>query len=154
MKLNKYDKRLMKFATHLYKLIEHPEQGLFSTVHLGAIENSDEDNEKIVIWYQMKYPGYIFDELVLIFPNEWEFSEFGNPILSHFKEGEETDMERSTIAEICIFFDLTLDELSIFDIEGYQQPERFGGKKLDFNSTVEDFAFNIVELIKSRNKWA
>lgn len=149
MKTNIFERRLRQFALYLYKLGEHPEQGLFETVHLGAIEDGETDDEKIVIWYEMKYPHYIFDELVQIFPDHWEFSERGNPVLMNLEASEGTDMEQNTVADVCIFFDLSLEELSIFDLEGYQL-ESLGSKKLDFNSTVSDFAFNIAELVKRR----
>lgn len=136
MNLNIHNKRLMRFAQHLYTLDSHPERGLCDIVTLVAIEG------KVLIPFDMKYPNYLFDELPLLF-DEWELSEkTGDAVLKD-------STERNTIFDACTFFDLNLDELSIFDLDGHQL-EQFGGKKLKVDSPASDIAFNIVELIKRR----
>lgn len=139
MKMNIYNNRLMKFAQHLYTLDSHPERGLYEIVTLVAIEGH------VLIPYDFKYPNYLFDELSHLF-DEWELSE---------KTGEavlKDSSERNTIFDICTFFDLSLDELSIFDLDGCQLIDRFGGKKLSTESPASDIAFNIIELIKKRKE--
>src|SRR4051812_47855924 len=116
MQMNIYNKRMMRFAQHLYTLDLHPERGLYDTVTLVALE------EHVRITYDMKYPNYLFDELPLLF-DEWELSErTGDAVLKD-------STERNTIFDACTFFDLSLDELSIFDLDGHQL-EQFGGKQL------------------------
>ncbi len=139
MKMNIYNNRLMKFAQHLYTLDSHPERGLYEIVTLVAIEGH------VLIPHDFKYPYYLFDELAHLF-EEWELSE---------KTGEavlKDSPECNTIFDICTFFDLSLDELSIFDLDGCQLIERFGGKKLDTDSSASDIAFNIIELIEKRKE--
>lgn len=139
MKMNIYNNRLMKFAQHLYTLDSHPERGLYDIVTLVAIEG------KVLIPYDFKYPNYLFDELAHLF-DEWELSEItGEAVLKD-------STERNTIFDICTFFDLSHDELSIFDLDGCQLIERFGGKKLNTDSPASDIAFNIIELIKKRKE--
>ena len=136
MNLNIHNERLMLFAQHLYKLDLHPERGLYDTVTLIAIEG------EVLIPYDMKCPNYLFDELPLLF-KEWELSErTGDAVLK-----DSTEM--NTIFDACTFFDLSLDELSIFDLDGHQL-ERFGGTQLSINAPASVVAFNIIELIKRR----
>lgn len=138
MKTTIYNKRLIKFAEHLQTIKNHPEEGLFETVTIVAIVGS------VQIPYDMKYPEWVFDELVAIF-DEWEFDELtGNPVLAHPADSW------GTFNDVCEFFDLNLDELSIFDLEGFQLPGRFGSKILNFESTTQDVGFNVMELAKSR----
>lgn len=133
-----YNKRLIKFAEHLQTVSNHPEEGLFETITIVAIVS------QVQIPYDMKYPAWVFDQLVAIF-DEWEFSEItGEPILN------DQNFSCGTFGDVCDFFDLSLDELSIFDLEGFQLPGRFGSKVLNFESTTQDVAFNIMELAKSR----
>lgn len=133
-----YIERLKKFASHLEKIHNHPEQGLFKTVTIAVLEKHANH------LYSMKYPNYIIDELVAVF-DEWEFSEFtGEPILAEPYKSE------GTFEDLCDFFDLSLDEISFFDLEGFHQVDKFGGKVLSFDSTPQDFAFNLYELVKFR----
>jgi len=133
-----YNKRLIKFAEHLQTIKNHPEEGLFETVTIVAIVGTTQ------IPYDMKYPAWIFDQLVEIF-DEWDFDELtGEPILAP------PAISWGTFNDICEFFDFNIDELSIFDLEGFQMPGRFGSKILNFESTTEDVAYNIMELAKSR----
>ncbi|MCD6019734.1 MAG: hypothetical protein K0S53_2855 [Bacteroidetes bacterium] len=133
-----YNNRLIKFAEHLLTLKNHPEEGLFENITIIAIVGN------VAIPYDMKYPSWIFDQLVEIF-EEWEFDEVtGEPVLADKLTSE------GTFSDICDFFNFSLDETSIFDLEGYQQPGRFGGRVLNFESKTEDIAFNIMELANSR----
>lgn len=133
-----YNKRLIKFAEHLQTIDNHPEEGLFETVTIVALVG------QVQIPYEMKYPSWVFDELVAIF-DEWEFSEqTGEPILV------DRTFNSQTFSDVLDFFDINLDETSIFDLEGFQMPGRFGSKVLNFESTTQDIAYNIMELAKSR----
>lgn len=138
MKTSIYNQRLIKFAEKLQTIKHHPEEGLFETITIVAIVG------QVQIPYEMKYPYWVFDQLVAIF-DEWEFSELtGEPILIGH------NISSGTFGDVCDFFNLNLDETSIFDLEGFQMPGRFGGKVLNFESTTEDVAFNIMELAMSR----
>lgn len=133
-----YNQRLIKFAEHLQAIKHHPEEGLFETITIVVLVG------QVQIPYEMKYPYWVFDQLVAIF-DDWEFSELtGEPILIANNHSSET------FSDVCDFFDLNLDETSIFDLEGFQMPGRFGSKVLNFESTTQDVAFNIMELAKSR----
>jgi hypothetical protein len=133
-----YNKRLIKFAEHLMKIKNHPEEGLFETVTIVAIVKD------VHIPYDMKYPAWVFDQLVAVF-DEWDFDELtGKPVLANPTQSWDT------FNDLCEFFDFNLDELSIFDLEGFQLPGRFGSKILNFESTTQDVAFNVMELAKSR----
>lgn len=138
MNTSLYNKRLIKFAEHLQTIKHHPEEGLFETITIVAIVG------QVQIPYEMKYPSWVFDELVAIF-DEWEFSDTtGEPILC------DHTFNSQTFSDVLDFFDINLDETSIFDLEGFQLPGRFGSKVLNFESTTQDIAFNIMELAKSR----
>ncbi len=138
METHIYNKRLLKFAEHLQTLKNHPEEGLFETITIIAIVGD------FAIPYDMKWPSWIFDQLVEIF-EEWEFDEItGEPVLIDNLQNE------GTFSNLCDFFNFTLDETSIFDLEGYQIPGRFGGRVLNFESTTEDIAFNVMELATIR----
>lgn len=130
----------MKFAQHLYTLDSHPERGLYEIVTLVDIIKRG-----VYKSYDMKYPIYLFDELVLLF-DEWEFSvTTGDPVLKD-------SAERNTIYDICEFFELNRAELSIFDLDGLLLLEGFKGVKLNTESPASDIAFNIIELIKKRKE--
>lgn len=138
MKTTVYNERLIKFAEHLQTFEHHPEEGLIDTLNIvNLIGENNLISEMIV-------PYWIFDELVRIFP-EWDFDEFaGTPVL------KDPELSWDMYNDICEFFDLTIEELSIFDLEGYQMVDKFGGKILNFESTTQDIAFNIMELANSR----
>lgn len=116
--------RLLQFAEHLNQIEDHPKQGLFRIVTLVAIE------DRVMIPYEMKYSAYVFEEALKLFP--------------------EINQEEGLIYGVIDFFDFTLDEMGLFDLEGFHIVERFGGKPLAMSATPQDIAFNIIELVKRR----
>ncbi len=132
----KYTERLLKFARRLQTLQKHPEYGLYGIVNLVALE------EKIHTSYKVKYHEWVFQELVCF--DEWYLMERnGNPMCKGANE------EQGTVAAVVDFFYLTLDEfIHLFDLEGLQNIDSFGGRKLNLESTGKDIAYNIIELVK------
>jgi hypothetical protein len=144
MKTNKiYTDRLLKLAMHLVVITNHPEHGLIEKVSLVDITH----NERL--HSEMTYQSWLFEELPAVF-EEWYFTlRLGNPMCEGSEEKE------GTVAAVIDFFDLSLDELRfLFDIEGYQLAEQFGGEILNFESDGPVYARNILALIKSREKRA
>lgn len=138
MKTTIHNKRLIKFAEHLMSKNRLPDEGSYEEVRIVAIIGEEK------ISYMMKYPHWVFDELVAIFP-EWEFDEMDDsPVLMDKNESI------NTFYDVCTFFELEIDEISIFDLDGFQMPGRFGGKILNLESTTQDVAYNIIGLVKSR----
>ncbi len=135
-----YMERLEKFAAHISKIENHPEDGLIETVTLVALE------ENIQIPYEVRYHFWVFDELPECF-DEWHYSKkFGEALW------EESDPEEGTVASVIDFFSLGLDEFShLFDLDGFQNVDQFGGRKLTEESKGEDIARNIFELIKRKS---
>ncbi len=133
-----YIKRLIKFAEHLKEIENHPEEGLIEKLRIVAFYGTTK------MPFEMNVPGWVFDELVNVF-DEWEFDEFtGEPRLN------DPSISCGTYHDICEFFDLSLDELSIFDMEGFQMIGRYGGKVLNFESSTKDIGFNFMELARVR----
>lgn len=144
MKLKKiYTERLLKFADHLAGIKKHPEAGLIETVTLYAFELEN----TIRIPYDMRYHYWVFAELPVCF-DDWYFEEkYGNSVW------EGIDSKEGTVASVIDFFDLSLDELGhLFDIDGFQHTDRFGGVKLTETSNGADIARNILDLIKIKRK--
>ena len=136
-------RRLQIFATHISKIKNHPEEGLFRTVVIYAFSG------KVKIHLDVKTPHWVFEELVSCVPNLWSFDEkTGDPILD--KRGTATN----TTECVCDFFGIDDYELftHFWDCEGYQTVEKWGGKKLTEESGGKDIAFNITEYLKSRKK--
>jgi hypothetical protein len=62
------------------------------------------------------------------------------------------DEQEGTIAAAIDFFDLNPDEFCfLFDVEGFQLIEQFGGDFLNFESSGPDFARNILALVKKKS---
>lgn len=137
---NKYDNRLIKFASHLEKIENHPEFGLYETASLVEVE------EKRNTSFKVTFHGWIFGELPGIF-KDWNFSEkTGDPLYKGCIP------EEGTVAGVIDFFNLRMDEFChLFDLEGFQNIKRYGGNHLSFESDAKDIAKNIFELIKHRN---
>lgn len=131
-----YINRLITYANYLNTIVNHPEQGLTKDVAVVILQK--EGN----FMYKMKYPCWAIDELVHVFP-EWEFDDYGDPILNKSDEG--------TFFDICDFFDLSLEEIIVFDMEGRQEG-RFGEKKLDSNANAHDLSFNLLKLAEYKSK--
>lgn len=138
---NIYTKRLLKFAKHIESITNHPEHGLYGVVNLIALE------ERVRIPYKVKYHEWVFEELPAVFES-WYFTEkWGDPMW------EGCDPAEGTVASVIDFFSLTLDEFSqLFDVEGFQHLNRFGGRILTLESTGADIAYNIVELVSRKHK--
>ncbi len=132
--------RLLKFAKHLETIKNHPEHGLYKEAELIALA------VKARIHYKVVYHPWVFEELPAIF-DEWYFAEkYGEPLF------EGCTIEEGTVTAVVDFFDLTLDEFNhLFDVEGLQLPERFGGQHLTFESDGPALAHNIYELVKIKN---
>jgi hypothetical protein len=144
MKTNKiYTDRLLKFARHLEAITNHPEHGLIETVNLVGIAHSERFHS------EMTYQSWLMEELPAVF-EEWYFTlRHGNPMCEGSEEKE------GTVAAVIDFFDLSLDELRfLFDVEGSQLAEQFGGDILNFDSDGPIYARNIYALVKSREKRA
>lgn len=119
-----YNKRLLRFADHLNQIKDHPQQGLFDIVNLVSLEDG------VMIPNEMKYSSYLFEEALKVFP--------------------EINQEESLTHGMIDFFNLSLDEMGVFDLEGFHLVERFGGKPLTMDATPQDIAFNIIELVRRR----
>lgn len=137
-----YNERLLFFADFL-KGEETPRDAeLLSEVELVAVEH------KVRIHYKVKYRQWIFEVLPGAF-DQWYFDEFsGDPLY------EGCDTEAGTVAAVIDFFGLSQDEFChCFDIEGFQLCDRFGGVKLNIDSSQgNEIAHNIVELVKRRRQ--
>lgn len=134
-----YIERLFKLAKALEVTVNHPEHGIIGEVTLVDFAGC------VRIPYQVKYQEFIFELLPEVF-EEWGFNgKFGNPL----PEGE--DEEGSTIAAVIDFFNLNPDEFCfLFDVEGFQLIDQYGGGILTFESDGPEFARNIFELIKHK----
>ncbi|MCE3227934.1 MAG: hypothetical protein K0S32_2485 [Bacteroidetes bacterium] len=143
MKTNKiYNERLLRFADHIKKIKNHPEHGILRTVYVHAIEG------KFRIHVEVKTQYWFFDELVACFPKLWSFSEItGDPIF--YRLGKETN----TSDGVCSFFGLKGYEafLHLWDIEGYQKTEKWGGQILTEDSEGEQLANQIEEFVKNNH---
>lgn len=138
---NKYNERLIKFAKHLEKIKDHPEFGLYNTASLVELEKKR--NTSFLITYHQ----WAFEELPVVF-SEWYFAEkFGQPSWEGCME------EEGTLAAVIDFFNLSLTEVChLFDLEGFQDVNRYGGNQLNFESDGPELAENIFELVKRHQK--
>ncbi len=136
---NIYNQRLLKFAEHLAKITNHPEREKFEIFLVIGLKKF------ITIIHEIKYSCWIFEELPVIF-NEWSYQEkFGNTAWEYGIDKE------GTMASAIDFFGLTFEECShLFSLDGFQNQNLFGGKKLSNNSDGPDIAINIIELVKRR----
>lgn len=137
---NKFNDRLIKFAKHLDTIQNHYEFGLYQTVNL--IELAKKRNLTLMVTYH----EWAFAELPAIF-DEWYFdANFGRPLF------EGCIPEEGSVGAVIDFFNLRMEEFChLFDLEGFQNVERFGGGFLNFESDGPDIARNIFELVKRRN---
>ena|ERR1700756_1312897 len=135
-----YIERLIKYANYLINISNHPEKGLIEEVTLVDFAGG------VCIPYQVKYQEWLFEELPIVF-EEWGFNgKFGNLLL------EGADEEEGTAAAVIDFFNLTPDEFCfLFDIEGFQLVEQFGGDFLNFESDGPAYARNILALVKKKS---
>lgn len=116
-------------------------------MHLSNIKNHKESDEfKIITFYPLqdsyrveletKCYSWIFDELPSIFSD------------CPYRPGD-SDME--IIPGIFDFLSLSDEEFChLFDLNGHQNTELFGGKKITEESNISDIAQNIIELAKRR----
>ncbi|MES2592182.1 MAG: hypothetical protein V4608_09880 [Bacteroidota bacterium] len=111
-----------------------------------ATEEKGNIHHEVWIQYDVRYQSWIFEELPECF-DEWNYSgKYGNPLWDY------SDSEEGTVASVIDFFNISLDEFShLFDIDGFQQTNRFGGFKISDQSDGPDIAKNIIELVKYRN---
>ncbi|MFY9309606.1 MAG: hypothetical protein WAQ28_11220 [Bacteroidia bacterium] len=142
---NIYNQRLLTFASHLEQIKSHPEQGVFGIVKMVALENKGNIHRELKIHYNVRYHSWPFEELPVCF-DEWSYGgKYGNPLW------DDSDPAEGTVASVIDFFDLSLDEFShLFDIDGFQQINRFGGFEISEQSNGLDISRNIMELVKSR----
>lgn len=89
----------------------------------------------------------MFEELPAVF-SEWYYAEkFGQPSCKGCLE------EEGTLAAVIDFFNLSLTEVChLFDLEGFQDVNRYGGNQLNFESDGPELAENIFELVKRHQK--
>ena len=142
MKTHKiYTERLSKLAMHLENVTNHPEFGLINEVTIVDYAGN------VRIPYQVKYQEFVFQEFPIVF-EEWYFTEkYGIPMCEGANE------EEGTIAAVIDFFDLNPDEFCfLFDIEGFQLIEQFGGGILTFESDGPAYARNMKALVQAREK--
>jgi len=134
------NERLLKFAEHLNSIKKLHAQ-LFDEVELFEVEDN------IRIHFKVRYNYLIIDELPSVFP-EFDFSEENSdPML------KDRPPEEGSIPGVISFFELTPEEFcQIFDVDGYQNTNKFGGRFLNVDSQPPDFAFNILQLVKHRFK--
>jgi len=96
------------------------------------------------VWYAVKYKPSYFKKLPVWF-NEWSFSE-------HFQEPELIGHQDLGFAGSCMkFFGIEPKEFShLFDMDGHQNIEMFGGEYLNKQSSPKIIALNIRALLKKR----
>lgn len=126
-------------------LAEHLQKG--SLYFLGKIEmngillsEQGLETEKLEL---IVYPIY---ELIHLFPDEWGIDEEGFPCWI-----EDSDM--NPISSVAKFFGINLRVVRHLFIPHHQNIEAFGGKQLKGNSTSQELAFNIYELINQERSF-
>lgn len=132
-----YKQRLMNYAKHLKTITNHPEQEILKEITIYSYTHG------YGIVLIVKTPYWVFDELVEVF-DEWECSaETGDPVLK-------SKPDVNTANAIFEFFGIEEFELfaHYFDLEGYQQPDKWGGNVLNLNSSGRDIAKNICESLR------
>lgn len=136
---NKFNERLIKFAKHLEQITNHYEFGLFQSASLVEVEKKRNTS------FMVTYHEWAFGELPVIF-NEWYFDEkFGKPVCKG------SAPEEGTVGAVIDFFNLRMDEFChLFDVEGFQNPNKFGGDYINFESDGPAIAKNIFELVERR----
>lgn len=134
-----FNERLLKLAKHLESTTNHPEFGLTETARLIELSPRAPHSFMVV------YPRWVFEELPAIF-DEWFYDkQTGNPIC------DGADEEEGTLGSAIYFFDLSLEETChLFDLEGKQNVEAFGGLRLNFESDGPELAQNILALVATR----
>src|ERR1700741_5186051 len=119
-----FNERLLRLANYLGMMQKHSNQGKYGMVHLAALEG------RVRIHYTMKYPIWAFETITRI---------------------ESINQEEGLIPGIIDYYNLTLDEFGhLFDLEGYQLIERFGGTKLTLDSSSLEISRNIREFVRRR----
>lgn len=132
-------KRLLNFAKHLSKIKTVPEPIEFEEVILCELEV----NKRIE--YKVKYPSWIFHELPKIFSSWQRDVSGGQPLLKGIEFNEDT------YAGIFNFFQLSPGEfMHLFDLNGNQDIEMFGGNKLTEKSDGPAIAKNIYEFVRRK----
>ena len=141
MEKNICNQRLLTFADYLEKVKTHPMQWLLNTVMVAVVE------ENVRYPYKVRYQAWVFEQLPMCFI-DWDWTgRYCNPMW------DESDISIGTATSVIDFFSLSLDEFShLFDIDGFQHVDRFGGVELSPLSDGGDFARNMKELVAARNK--
>lgn len=136
---NKYNERLLKFAKHLEVITNHYEFGLYQSASLVEVEKKRNTSFKVT------YHEWVFGELPVIF-SDWYFDKkFGRPLCKG------SAPEEGTVAAVIDFFNLRMDEFChLFDVEGFQSVQKFGGAHINFESDGPALARNIFELVEHR----
>jgi hypothetical protein len=135
-----YNERLLKFATHLNNL---------------QFERTLILHETFVAWvgtYARTFTIVLYNpEIFQMLPNvfkEWRYTlntKLPEPIYLDLGTVENHRVIRGSL----IFFGLKPEELvHIFDLAGYQNIEKYGGAKLRKDSSPQEIAYNIRELVK------
>ena len=134
-----FSERLMTFAIRLYRIRDNPESNIVEV----WIQWPDKE-QMLKPWYEVKYNISFFEELIVCF-DEWQWSE-------RFQEPELKGEKDLGVSVSCLkFFGLTpMEYTHLFDTEGYQYIQKYGGKYLSMDSTPSDVAFNILEFLKSK----
>jgi hypothetical protein len=138
-----YNERLLRFASYLINL---------KFVHTPTL------NETFVAWvgtYARTFTIVLYNpEIFQILPEvfkEWRYAmntKLAEPMYLDIGTVENHRVIRGSL----IFFGLSPEELvHIFDLAGYQNIEKYGGVKLKKDSSPQEIAYNINELLKKRN---
>lgn len=132
------NKRLSELASHLDAIENIPPPNILE-VWIEWPENN------LHSWIAVKYNASLFIDMTKWFEG-WRLSE-------HFQEPELNEFENLGFAGSCLkFFSFSPKEFShLFDTEGYQNIQEFGGEYLSKFSSPSAIAFNIRELIKKSN---
>jgi hypothetical protein len=138
-----YFDRLWAFANYLLNFETNPFAGLYRDVIVYAY---DIDTR---IHLDVKTPYLIFEELPDCFPEDWAYDPCdGEPYWK--KLGDKCNPAEC----VCDYFGISNYEVfcHLFDTEGHQSVEKYGGLKLNENAAGKEVAYNILEYIKSHAK--
>lgn len=124
--------RLIKLGTYLGKLKSISESEDFKVITFYK----QQGDYKIEI--EAKCYAWIFDELSQLFP-DWPYNA--------------SDNDFEAMPAVFDFFSLSDEEFwHMFDLNGHQNVEFFGGKILSEESTVNDISENILAIVRKRKQ--